>query len=92
MEPAELARRLGRLAARAHREPSVSRALALARRLARAEGPGTPVVVAGSLFLVGEVKGLLERPRGAQRSADARRLNARSLDGSRMDELSRHPR
>ena len=34
-----------------------------ALRLARAEGPGVPVVVAGTLFLVGEVKGLLERPR-----------------------------
>ena len=37
--PDELARRAGRLAARAHREPSVARALALARRLARAHGP-----------------------------------------------------
>jgi dihydrofolate synthase/folylpolyglutamate synthase len=62
MEPVELSRRVGPLAARAHQEPSVSRALARARRLARAEGPGTPVVVAGSLFLVGEVKGLLEGP------------------------------
>jgi dihydrofolate synthase/folylpolyglutamate synthase len=63
MEPAEIARRVGRPAARAHRERSVFRALALARRLARAHGAGTPVVVAGTLFLVGEVKGLLERPR-----------------------------
>jgi len=62
VEPAELARRLGPLAARAHPERIVYRALARARRLARAEGPGVPVVVAGSLFLVGEVKGLLERP------------------------------
>jgi folylpolyglutamate synthase/dihydropteroate synthase len=65
MEPAELSRRLGPVAARAHQEPSVYRALALARRLARAEGPATPVVVAGTLFLVGEVKGLLERPHKA---------------------------
>jgi dihydrofolate synthase/folylpolyglutamate synthase len=62
-EPDELSRRLGRLAARAHREPGVSRALARARRLARAEGPGVPVVVAGTLFLVGEVKALLAGPR-----------------------------
>jgi dihydrofolate synthase/folylpolyglutamate synthase len=61
--PDDLARRLGRRALRAHRVRSVSRALALARRLARARGTGTPVVVAGTLFLVGEVKGLLERPR-----------------------------
>jgi hypothetical protein len=60
VETDELSRRVGRLAARALRESSVRRALALARRLARAEGPGVPVVVAGSLFLVGEVKGLLE--------------------------------
>ncbi len=65
MEPPEIARRIGPLARRAHREPSVFRALAQARRLARAHGPGTPVVVAGSLFLVGEVKGLLERARPA---------------------------
>jgi dihydrofolate synthase/folylpolyglutamate synthase len=63
LEPDVLARRLGRRAARAHRERGVFRALALARRLARARGAGTPVVVAGTLFLVGEVTGLLERPR-----------------------------
>ena len=59
--PDELARRAGRLAARAHRQPSVARALALARRLARAHGPMTTVVVAGSLYLVGAVKAALER-------------------------------
>jgi dihydrofolate synthase/folylpolyglutamate synthase len=58
-DTATLARRVGRLAARAHRVDGISRALALARRLARARGPGTPVVVAGSLFLVGDVKGRL---------------------------------
>jgi dihydrofolate synthase/folylpolyglutamate synthase len=63
MEPSELSRRLGPLAAPAHQERSVYRALARARRLARSEGPGTPVVVAGTLFLVGEVKGLLEGAR-----------------------------
>ena len=64
MVPATIARRVGASARRAHREPSVYRALALARRLARARGPETPVVVAGTLFLVGEVKGLLEKTRG----------------------------
>jgi len=59
--PDELARRAGRLAARAHRQPSVARALALARRLACAHGPMTTVVVAGSLYLVGAVKAALER-------------------------------
>ena len=59
--PDELARRAGRLATGAHRQPSVARALALARRLALAHGPMTTVVVAGSLYLVGAVKAALER-------------------------------
>jgi dihydrofolate synthase / folylpolyglutamate synthase len=59
--PDELARRAGRLAAGAYRQPSVARALALARRLAGAHGPMTTVVVAGSLYLVGAVKAALER-------------------------------
>jgi len=59
--PEEIARRAGRSAARARRQPSVARALALARRLARAEGQATTVVVAGSLYLVGAVKAILER-------------------------------
>jgi dihydrofolate synthase/folylpolyglutamate synthase len=63
LEPNELGRRLGRRGAHVHCERSVSRALALARRLARARGERTPVVVAGTLFLVGEIKGLLG-PRG----------------------------
>ena len=61
LDPAELSRRAGPLAAEALRAPGVSSGLALAGRRARAAGPGTPVVVAGTLFLVGEVKGLLER-------------------------------
>ncbi|HSD27177.1 MAG TPA: folylpolyglutamate synthase/dihydrofolate synthase family protein [Vicinamibacteria bacterium] len=59
--PQELARRSAPLAERAHLEPSVARALRLARRLARRRGPETLVVVAGSLYLVGAVKALLER-------------------------------
>jgi dihydrofolate synthase/folylpolyglutamate synthase len=59
--PDELARRAGRLARSARREPSVARALVLARRLARSIGPRTPVVVAGSLYLVGAVKAILQR-------------------------------
>jgi dihydrofolate synthase/folylpolyglutamate synthase len=62
--PLALARRAGRLAARACREASVARALVLARSLARAHGPRTAVVVAGSLYLVGAVKAILERERG----------------------------
>ena len=60
--PETLARRAGTLAHGAQREPSVARALALARRLARAHGPETEVVVAGSLYLVGAVLAL-SRPR-----------------------------
>jgi dihydrofolate synthase/folylpolyglutamate synthase len=65
--PGELRRRAGRLAAHAHQEPSVARALALARRLARAQGAGTTVVVAGSLYLVGAVKAILEGERARRR-------------------------
>jgi dihydrofolate synthase/folylpolyglutamate synthase len=59
--PAELARRAGPPARNARRVPGVFRALGLARRLARGRGPGTAVVVAGSLYLVGAVKAILER-------------------------------
>jgi dihydrofolate synthase/folylpolyglutamate synthase len=48
--PAEIARRAGVLARRAHRVADPRRALALARRLAGRDGT---VVVAGSLYLVG---------------------------------------
>lgn len=63
MELGELRRRVGHLAKALHQDRSVFRAFHTARRLARQVGPGTPVVVAGTLFLVGEVKGLLERRR-----------------------------
>jgi dihydrofolate synthase/folylpolyglutamate synthase len=59
--PDELARRAGPLARHAHRVPTVGRALALARRLARESGRGTAVVVAGSLYLVGAVTEILGR-------------------------------
>ncbi len=58
--PAQLQARTRGLGGVRHRQPSVARALALARRLAGADGL---VVVAGSLFLVGEVLARLERPR-----------------------------
>ena len=61
--PRALAHRAGRLARGARLEPSVARALGLARRLARADGPRTLVVVAGSLYLVGAVLALLGRER-----------------------------
>jgi dihydrofolate synthase/folylpolyglutamate synthase len=66
--PDELARRIGRLAARAQREPQVGRALRLARRLALANGPATQVVVAGSLYLVGAVLALRDRGRPVRSS------------------------
>jgi dihydrofolate synthase/folylpolyglutamate synthase len=59
--PDALARRSAGLARRVRREPSVARALALARRLARTHGPSTTVVVAGSLYLVGAVQAILAR-------------------------------
>jgi len=66
--PRSLARRAGRFARGAHEEPSVARALGLARRLARAQGPRTVVVVAGSLYLVGAVLALLGRERRRERA------------------------
>lgn len=50
--PAQIARRAGPHATRAHRARSLRAALAAAAALAR---PGEPVVVAGSLYLVGAV-------------------------------------
>ena len=55
--PAEIARRAGPLAAGARLESDPRRALALAKRLAGRR----PVVVAGSLYLVGEVMKALRR-------------------------------
>jgi dihydrofolate synthase/folylpolyglutamate synthase len=60
--PRALARRIGPLARGARQEPTVARALARARALA---GPGGRVVVAGSLFLVGEVLALRQRSAAA---------------------------
>jgi dihydrofolate synthase/folylpolyglutamate synthase len=51
--PEAIAERAGAIAASAHLEADPGKALALARRLARR---GRPVVVAGSLYLVGEVR------------------------------------
>ena len=56
--PAEIVERAGGLADRARREADPRKALALAQELARR---GRPVVVAGSLYLVGEVKKALTR-------------------------------
>jgi len=54
--PADIARRAGEVASGARQEEDPRLALALARRLAPA---GAEVVVAGSLYLVGEVKKIL---------------------------------
>ncbi len=56
--PADLRRRAGTVAQRAVLAPSPARALDKAARLA---GPDATVVVAGSLYLVGNVLALLER-------------------------------
>ncbi len=61
--PRAIAGRAGRLARGAYREPDPHRALVLARDLARRLGRGRPVVVAGSLYLVGEVIALRQRTR-----------------------------
>jgi dihydrofolate synthase / folylpolyglutamate synthase len=55
--PAEIARRAGAVAKRAHRAPTLEIALARARSLSE----GGPIVVAGSLFLAGEVLALARR-------------------------------
>jgi dihydrofolate synthase / folylpolyglutamate synthase len=61
--PATILQSTPRLARPARAEADPRRALALARRIAREGGPGVPVVVAGSLYLVGAVKALLARTR-----------------------------
>jgi dihydrofolate synthase/folylpolyglutamate synthase len=58
--PAEVATRAGLSARDARLEPDVRKALRAARQQA---GPNQLVVVAGSLYLVGEVKALLEKER-----------------------------
>ena len=60
--PGEIARRAGETARWAKTEANPRRALALARRLAPAGGQ---VVVAGSLYLVGEITRILTRARRA---------------------------
>lgn len=66
MEPAEASRIGGHFAAELHLEPDPQRALNLARRLAGADGL---VVVAGSIFLVSDIK--KEAPPSAGQSPDA---------------------
>jgi dihydrofolate synthase/folylpolyglutamate synthase len=58
--PEEIAQRAGAVASRAYLESDPRKALSLARSLAPR---GRPVVVAGSLYLVGEMLKLLRRPR-----------------------------
>ncbi len=56
LPPGDLARAARRFAAEVHQAPDLSAALALARSLA---GPGGAILVAGSLFLVGDARRLL---------------------------------
>jgi dihydrofolate synthase/folylpolyglutamate synthase len=58
--PTEIASQAGESAREAYLEPNVGKALRAARQMA---GPKRLVVVAGSLYLVGEVKALLEKER-----------------------------
>jgi dihydrofolate synthase/folylpolyglutamate synthase len=67
--PAEIAQRAGPLAGRARIEDSPRRALAWARRQA---GGGATVVVAGSLFLVGEIRPLTRASRASAAGAPSR--------------------
>ena len=69
--PAQIAERAGRLADGARREDAPRRALAWARRQAR---PDATVVVAGSLFLVGELRAAAAAgsARSGQRAAASR--------------------
>ncbi len=76
LPPDEIARRAGALAEGALVEPEIGRALRAARRMAR---PGERVVVAGSLFLVGEI--LRRRAAISGRTAPVR-ARARSARGS----------
>lgn len=62
--PEEIVARVGSPASRAHRQADPRRALDLARGLATWK---RPVVVAGSLYLVGRVKEVLARERSRQR-------------------------
>jgi len=69
--PDELAARAGAVAKDAHRVATVPRALGRARRLARANGRGTIVAVAGSLYLVGAVTEVLAREAARRRKRRA---------------------
>ena len=91
--PDALARRAGRLAASARREPQVGRALRLASRMALEHGPRTLVVVAGSLYVVGAVLAIAGRKRGRLRAGSSR--GSRSPSGpaaTRSRGRSRGPR
>ncbi|MGE0453036.1 MAG: folylpolyglutamate synthase/dihydrofolate synthase family protein [Vicinamibacteria bacterium] len=79
--PAEIARRVGRLAAGAQQRATTAAALALARRLA---GPAGLIVVAGSLYLVGEVLALEQaRRKRTPRRAQAAGPRSRKHHGNR---------
>lgn len=81
--PAEIAERAGPLARRARHEDSPRRALAWARRQA---GNDATVVVAGSLFLVGELRRLTRASRASAAAAPSR---SRRVRGRRSSSRSR---
>jgi dihydrofolate synthase/folylpolyglutamate synthase len=87
--PAEIAERAGPLAGRARIEGSPRRALAWARRQA---GDGATVVVAGSLFLVGEIRPLTRASPASAAGAPSRsRRRPRRRASSRSRATPRPP-
>jgi len=86
--PAEIAERAGPVARRARREDSPRRALAWARRQARDDAT---VVVAGSLFLVGELRPLTTASRASGAGAPSRSRRGRGRRSSSRSRATRRP-
>jgi dihydrofolate synthase/folylpolyglutamate synthase len=93
--PADIVARVGPVAPPVRREPGIGRALGLAERLA---GPDGLVVVAGSLYLVGDVLRRLEgrpnftrRPAAAKAEAPPRASDARHASSRRGRETPPPP-
>ena len=86
--PAEIAERAGPVARRARREDSPRRALAWARRQA---GDDAIVVVAGSLFLVGELRRLTRASPASAAGAPSRSRRGRGRRSSSRSRATRRP-